>query len=225
MPPHLMTSQAAPDNPSPAQTCSTRTDWSQLLASARDGDSRAMGDVCERLHEYLLLTAERGLASDLRSKMGASDIVQQSLLDAQNDINRFKGASEAEFRAWLVRIIEHNLIDAARRFRHTQRRNLAREVSLDQQINSAEIAGKQKTASSIIRRAEIDDELLAAIARLSTARRRVVELRQRDGLSFVQISSEMGISEAAARKQWARALVDLRIILSRSNVERSKQIE
>lgn len=184
-------------------------DWNDLLDAARAGDEQALGQVCEQVRGYLLLTADRGLYDGLRAKLGASDVVQQSMLEAQQDFDRFVGSSKAELRAWLVRIVEHTLLDASRRYRQTQRRDLSREVSVDGSNECAKIAARQATASSLLCRRERDEALMRAVNQLPPRRRRIIELRHRDGWPYERIAREMGMTEVAARKLWSRAVEEL----------------
>jgi RNA polymerase sigma-70 factor, ECF subfamily len=47
---------------------------------------------------YLLLVANREMGNDLKSKEGASDVVQETLLQAHRDWGKFFGRTEAELR-------------------------------------------------------------------------------------------------------------------------------
>ena len=114
-----------------SSTLSPPTEWGQLLEAARAGDDDALGQICQRFREHLLLTADDGLGGELRAKLGASDVVQQSMLEVHNDFRRFAGESEQEFRRWITRLVERNLIDSARQFRQTQRRDIRRERPIE----------------------------------------------------------------------------------------------
>jgi RNA polymerase sigma-70 factor (ECF subfamily) len=192
-------------------------DWNGLFDAARQGDERSLGQVCERLRDYLLLVADRGLFDGLRAKLGASDIVQQTMLEAQQDFDRFAGTSEEELRTWFVKIVEHNLIDSARRYRETQQRDLSREVPMNGDDKQFKLVGPQKTASSIVCRRETDEQLLRAVARLPENRRRIIELRHRQSLPYAEIAEQMNITEVAARKLWSRTVETLRQELAATN--------
>ena len=56
------------------------------LIAARAGSSEALGRALEACRRYLLLVAEQDLDPDLRAKGGASDLVQQTFLEAQQGI-------------------------------------------------------------------------------------------------------------------------------------------
>ncbi len=192
------------------QVVAQPTEWDELLAAARQGDDFALGQMCERFRAYLLLLATSDLGDDLRAKLGASDVVQQAMLDVCRDFETFRGNSEAEFRSWIKRLVQHNLIDTNRSFRQTERRKTSRETPIDQTTQRLDFKGDAKTASSILQRRETDEQLLRAISRLPEKHRRIVELRHRDGLSYAEIAAQMGMTEAAARKLWSRTLQSLR---------------
>ncbi|NOY41597.1 MAG: sigma-70 family RNA polymerase sigma factor [Planctomycetes bacterium] len=197
-------------------------DWATLVEAARRGDDDAFGQICDRMTGYLLLTAN-DLGTGLTAKFGVSDIVQQTLFEARRDIESFDGTSENELRSWLVRLVRHNLIDSARHYRQTKMRNTSREQPMRMHELADEYAGSQKTASSIMRRRETDGELLHAVAKLPTRRRRVIELRHWQEMSFAEIGRELEISEAAARKLLARALEELRKNLAASHANQPTQ--
>jgi DNA-directed RNA polymerase specialized sigma24 family protein len=62
-------------------------------------------------------------------------------------------------------------------------------------------------------------ELREALERLPTRPREVVVLKLLRGLSFAQISRELGVSEAAAKMRFVRALRELRADLTERGIE------
>lgn len=178
------------------------------LDAARSGNSEALGEIFGQLRDYLLVAAERQLDDRLRIKVAASDLVQQSLLEATNGFARFRGRTEAEVRVWLAKILRHNLADAAKEFHGSQRRSLEREQNLSGL--SEQRSRGQLTASSICRRQEQDEALEDAIQKLPERYREAIMLRHRDEMSWCQVGERLGITSEAARKLWTRALVRLR---------------
>src|SRR5262245_26207367 len=63
------------------------------LPAARAGSSEALGQVLEACRGYLLLIAGQELEPALRAKGGASDLVQQTFLEAQRDFAGFHGTT------------------------------------------------------------------------------------------------------------------------------------
>src|SRR5262249_25779684 len=101
----------------------------QSLAAARAGSRAALGQALEACRGYLLLVAQGELAPDVRAKGGASDLVQETLLEAYRDFGRFHGDSEGELLAWLRRLLLNNLADFTRQYRETGKRRLDREAA------------------------------------------------------------------------------------------------
>lgn len=188
-------------------------DWPQLVEAARCGCDEALGEIITRLRGYLLLIANGQISGSLQAKFGASDIVQNSLLDAYAGIDEFNGTTEAEMRAWLKRIVLHNFIDEQRRYTQTQSRSLQREQPMETLANPL-IAGLSDGGSKVMRQTEDLQRLTQALQRLPARQQRVVEARRRFGYSYQQIADQLDITEAAARKLWSRAIKHLKEYLA-----------
>src|SRR5688572_10144944 len=102
----------------------------ERLQAARAGSNDALGEALEACRAYLLFIANEELTPDLQAKGGASDLVQQTFLDAQRDFHRFQGDSDVELRAWLREVLRCNAANFARHHR-AQKRQAAREVPLE----------------------------------------------------------------------------------------------
>src|SRR5262245_45332007 len=90
----------------------------------------ANGATLERFRAYLHLLARMQLDPRLQGKLDPSAIVQQTLLQALQARDRFRGHSDAELAAWLRQILAHHLANAVRAWGQA-RRNVARECSLE----------------------------------------------------------------------------------------------
>ena len=62
-------------------------DFTPSLAAARAGSREALGRVLESCRGYLLLIAQQELDPALQARGGASDLVQQTFLEAQADLS------------------------------------------------------------------------------------------------------------------------------------------
>jgi RNA polymerase sigma-70 factor (ECF subfamily) len=80
----------------------------------------------ESHRDYLRLLARLQLDPRLRAKVDASDVVQQTLLQAHQTWDQFRGRSEGELGQWLRRILARTLSHAGRDLRRA-RRDVARE--------------------------------------------------------------------------------------------------
>ncbi len=181
----------------------------ECLAQARAGSQEALGQALEACRAYLLLVAQQELGPDLQAKGGASDLVQETFLEAQRDFARFDGQTEAELLAWLRQLLLHNLANFARGFRETAKRSVGREVALGDVAGApAEAAlaapGPRPEDEAVAR--EQGEAVRAALARLPEDYRKVIALRYEEGLSFEEIAARLGRSANAGRKLFARAI-------------------
>src|SRR5438105_1584310 len=110
--------------------------FAQWLPAARAGSPNDLGQMLEACRVYLLAVARRELAPDLQAKNSASDLVQETFLDAQRDFKRFQGNTEAELLAWLRQMLLNNIGNFTRRYRATQKRQVSGEVPLPREGSS-----------------------------------------------------------------------------------------
>jgi RNA polymerase sigma-70 factor (ECF subfamily) len=190
-----------------AESAKGAAEW---LGAARAGSREALGEALEACRGYLLLVAQRELDPALHAKGGASDLVQQTFLEAQQDFARFQGDTEAELLAWLRRMLLNNLANFTRRYRDTDKRAVAREISL-QALSSLRVRGQgpggdTPTPSDAAMQDEQALALEHALALLPDDYREVIRLRYQEERSFEEIGQSMERSANAARKLWLRAV-------------------
>lgn len=188
------------------------------LRDARDGSTEALGRVLERCRAFLLRIAEQEMGADLRAKGGASDLVQDTFLEAQRDFPHFAGRSEAELLAWLRRMLLNNLSNFIRQYRGTEKRRVDREEAIDQRPLSKstprELADSMRTPSGVLMEQEQADQLAQAMAKLTPQYQKVLTLRYQQECTFEEIGRELGMTFSAARKLWLRAVFQLQQELS-----------
>ena len=182
----------------------------EWLAAARAGSQDALGQALEACRGYLLLIAQRELGPQLQAKGGASDLVQETLLEAVRDFARFQGNSEDELLHWLRRLLLNNLADFTRRYRETGKRQIELEIRLEGGDSSAErgggLAGSLPSPSSQLRAGEQAEAIRRAVERLPDDYRRVIILRYQEERSFEEITDLLGLTANAARKLLLRAV-------------------
>ena len=156
------------------------------------------------------MIAHDRLNRPLKEKVGASDVVQESIVQAQLNFGQFQGSTETEFKAWLKQILINEVGTTRRRYA-TQKRAIDREAHFQQQ-SSIGVGPVDPRLTPQTRAVQDEREalMLVAIERLPDDQRRVIQLRNLERLSFGQIGREMDRSEDAARKLWARAIFALK---------------
>jgi RNA polymerase sigma-70 factor (ECF subfamily) len=185
-----------------------------LLGRARGGDAAARGRLLDLYRNYLRLLARTQIDAELRVRLDPSDLVQETLLEAHRDFERFTGATEGELLAWLRRILVRNLVDEAKRFK-ARKRGAGRQQSLEELLDRSSQAFEQmlaagtSTPSAQAARREQAVILADALARLPADYREVIILRNLEQLPFEEIGHRLGRSSGAARMLCARALEKL----------------
>jgi RNA polymerase sigma-70 factor (ECF subfamily) len=191
----------------------------ELLRLAREGDAESRDRLFQLCRNYLGFAARAQVESWLRVKVDASDLVQQTMLEAHRDFERFEGATEKEWLAWLRKILAHNVADFVRHYRGTAKRQIRREIPFrDAAASSAafgapEPAAPEETPSQEFFR--LDDELrvTAALAQLAPDHQEVIVLRNLQRLSFNEVAEQMGRSRPAVQMLWMRAVKKLQELM------------
>jgi RNA polymerase sigma-70 factor, ECF subfamily len=188
-------------------------DFGRWLTAARDGSRDALGQALEACRRYLLCVARHELHSDLRAKGGASDLVQDTFLDAQCAFERFEGSSEVELRAWLRRLLQHRASKFGRRYRTTQKRRLARETPFHPEGVPAAWEGALPSPSTQLMAHEQAQRLRLVLEHLPDDYRHVITLRYVEQCSFEEIGRRMQRTPNAARLLWLRAIERVKLEL------------
>lgn len=184
----------------------------RMLAQARAGDRSQLGHLFEACRSYLGVIARAQVEPWLQAKVDASDIVQQTLLEAHRDFARFKGKTGAEWIAWLREILAHNAADFVRQYGVTEKRQARREVSLQPQsescsgVNFLDPADPGESPSQQVIRRERELEVAEALAKLSPDHQEVIMLRNLQRLPFNEVARRMGRSRPAVQMLWMRAI-------------------
>lgn len=194
---------------------SDRVSVEELLAAARRGDAGQRERLFEACRSYLSVVARTQVRTRLQAKADASDLVQVTLLEAHRDFDRFAGRTEAEWLAWLRKILAHNAADLVRRYAGTEKRLALREVPLAQPGDDSryagvgEPAGRELTPSQQIACRDQELRLAVALESLADDHREVIMLRNFERLAFDEIGERMQRSRPAVQMLWARALKKL----------------
>ena len=194
-------------------------DPERLLCLAQAGDGPALGQRLESYRNYLTLLARNQIGRRLQGKVDASDLVQQTFLEAHRDFGQFRGETEAELVGWLRRILATNLANQVARYCGTRRRNvrlereLAHELDQSSRVLNRGLVAKQSSPSHQAVRRDQAVLLGDALEQLPEDYRQVLVLRHLEEQSFPEVVRHMGRSLDSVKNLWARALARLRRIL------------
>jgi RNA polymerase sigma-70 factor, ECF subfamily len=183
-----------------------------MVPAANEDDA---GKLLDGFRRYLLLIANDVIGPELQTKLGPSDLVQDTFLEAQRHMAVFRGKTRAETRAWLRRILECRAANIRRFYLTTEKRAARREGKRD--LAPADCAGeleavksREPSPSNHAVREEWKQVLEQALKRLPARYRRTVAWRHQEQLSWEEIGRRLDCTADAARKVWTRAIQQLR---------------
>lgn len=191
---------------------------SELIARARQGDAQCRDRLFALCRSYARHLARAQVETWLRRKVDASDVVQQTMLEAHCGFERFRGSTERELLAWLGQILRHNVADFVRCYRGTAKRDMAREVPFrdpaeTRPVGAPEPAASDPTPSRQVAGLEMQLHVIAALDQLPPDYQEVIVLRNLERLAFAEVAERMGRSRPAAQMLWMRAIRKLQGLL------------
>lgn len=189
-----------------------------LLERAREGSDNSLGRLLKLFENYLRVLVLAQLEQRLAARVSPSDVVQETFYEAHRDFAQFRGVTTGEFVAWIRKILIHNLQRVAEQHVHTEKRDVRREVGLEDLAANFEqsaarldafLADQGASPSMVAERHELQIEVANRVAELPADYRDVIVLRHFRGLSFEAIGKQMDRSAGATRMLWLRAIKTL----------------
>src|SRR6476646_6552319 len=186
-----------------------------LLLGARGGDEQQLGRLLHLYRNYLTILATTQLDARLRRRISPSDLVQEAMLGAYRDFGKFRGSTERELLAWLRQILINCLHHAYEAHIQASRRDVRREISLDDMNRALDrsviqlahvLADRGPSPSAPARERERSVAIADQLAKLKSDDRDVIVLRNLQGLSFEEVAERMGRKPGAVRMLWLRAI-------------------
>jgi len=154
-----------------------------LVTRAKDGDRRALEELCAR-HASRVERLARHL---LRDPEDARDAAQEALAKLCVRLGQFRG--EAQFSTWLHRLVVNTCRDAAERRQARTHEPLADDFSAGPDEDPVRAAGMS----------ELRRELCASLAGISPQQAQVVVLKHAMGYSFEEIAEAAGMPVGTAK--------------------------
>ncbi len=196
----------------------------ELIGKAASGDRNALGQLllnhCNRLSSHI----SRKVSTELRSPISVEDILQQTLVRAVRNIDRFEPRSERAFFAWLAALADSQLQDSLRALRRRKRGGGRRQATRPQDAENSSIADlvdllsdRRDTPCRSAARREAIHAVQVGIAGLPDDQREAVQLRFLRGQSLDEAATAMGRTPNAVRSLIHRAKQRLRGALGNSS--------
>jgi RNA polymerase sigma-70 factor (ECF subfamily) len=181
----------------------------QLVERVRAGDQQALAELFGAFDRLFRCRARRHIPKEIQSKLDSSDIVQQTYVRLPETNTHFLNGSLEEFKALVLTIVDHEAENARRRYQETAKRQVSREVPLEETtLANAQATWPPADTSAPLDQAIWHEELRIsqqAKAELSAEDREIIRLHREEGYSFAQLGGRWGCTPDAARKRYQRA--------------------
>ena len=200
------------------------TDEGLLLTRAAGGDLDAWGALLAQNAERLRRVASFRLNPQLRGRIDAADVLQETFVAATERRAEFFAEPGRSLFLWLRWMVGNTLLDLHRHHLDAQMRDPRREASFGGSGGDATDATRDALAAQLTcgvpgpataaRRAELHARLTEALNRMDATDREVLAVRHYEQLTSAETAQVLGIQERAAAKRYGRALERLRELLA-----------
>ena len=170
----------------------------------------------EAYRPYLLVLARGQIPASMRARLDASDIVQETLMEAYLKRDQYRGDSEPkQIGGWLRTILSGNLLDALRRHSRDAR-DVHRERAISQAIDESAqgleliLIADQSSPSEVVDKRFRGLLVAQSLQELPEQQREAIESRYIHGESLEAIATKMNKTKIAVAAIIKRALANLR---------------
>ena len=192
----------------------------RLVRQAVAGDRAAMDELLGRHRERLRRMVAVRLDPRLSARADPSDVVQETLAEASQQLSQYYEQRALPFYAWLRALAWQRLVKLYRQHVVAQRRSVGREqadvpdLSDDSAMDLAErVAADISSPSEHLARVDRQQRVRAALNQLSPQDREIIVMRHLEELQVDEIAAILGISAGAVKMRRMRAFERLRAIL------------
>lgn len=194
------------------------TDIEVLISQIKQGSEPALLEFIEVHRAPLLAFINKNMSDGLKTKVEATDILQEVSLNAVESLSQFDFEQKTPFN-WLCHLSERRIIDNHRKYFQAQKRAAGREVKQrspsdgeGQGFMDLLIASITSPSQAFSRGAK-EMKLLLALESLPEENREAIRLKYVEGVPTKEIAVQLGKSDVAVRVMVSRSMVKLQEIL------------
>ncbi len=187
-----------------------------LIDRATRGDALARRELLEHYRDYLRRMVAARLDRRLAPRIDASDVVQETLADADRRLDEYLSDPPLPFFGWLRVLAGEHVREAHRKHLFAKGRSVARESRLPELNDLSmlslahQLASDDTSPSNRLVREEEVEWVKASLAALPDHDREVLVMRYVETLSSIEISEALGTTVSVAKHRLCRALMRLR---------------
>ncbi len=209
----------------PRSTLNMDQSDSSLLQLAKDGDTASLEILFNRYLPRLTRLASKQLDPRLTKRIDVTDVIQEVMYEFSKRIHEYMQEQRIGLFQWLCFLTKQKVAEFERHHIHAQIRDVRREVPLHKYSagNSsvalaAHLISQISSPSSVVGKEEISRMVHQAIEKLDADGREAIVLRHINQMKSDQAAELLGITQAAFRQRYFRALKQLKKILNASGL-------
>jgi RNA polymerase sigma-70 factor, ECF subfamily len=191
-----------------------------LLDRAAEGDVAARAELLTRHRGRLRQMVAVHLDRRVAARVDPSDVVQDALLDAAQELPEYLVRRPIPFYPWLRQLAWERLVELHRRHIQAQRRSVQREeprgfsLPHESALDLADrlVARGSSPINQLVRQ-EQRERVRLALTELGARDQEILVLRHLEQLSIADIAAVLGIREGAVKTRLLRALMRFRELL------------
>lgn len=191
-----------------------------LLRLATTGNAAAFGALFDRYSPRLRRLVAKQLDPRLMTRIDVSDVIQEVHIELSKRIAEFSEERAVTLYHWMCFMTKQKVAELERHHMFTQIRDVRREVPLHRFSSSnssvvltAHLVSQVSSPSSVIRKEEVAGLVSQAIDKLDPDGRDAIVCRHVNQLKTAEAAELLGITDAAFRQRYFRALKQLRKLL------------
>lgn len=176
----------------------------------------------EMYQGYLKVLARMHLHKKLRRMVDASDVVQETLLEAHRSLDQFQGGADScKFKSWLKKILIHKLCDLGR-YHQRDSRDADRAVSLQAMIeeNASRLemlAANMTSPSGRVVKNEMVIRFADALEQLPVDEKQVLQAMLLEDMTRLETAQFLGKTTGQVAGNYRRGIEKLRSLLQLEN--------
>jgi len=181
----------------------------QLVSAFLSGDSLSIEHLILRHKDKVF----RFIVSKVKDLDLANDIFQEVFIKVINKLREGRYNEEGKFISWVMRISHNMVID------HFRKESKVKMIRPNDDYNIFSAMGEEldSVESDVINK-QVFNEVKDLVNYLSDEQREVVKMRYFSGMTFKEISEESGISINTALGRMRYALINLRKLKEKYNI-------
>jgi RNA polymerase sigma-70 factor (ECF subfamily) len=196
-------------------------DAAERLKAAGDDRARVLGDLFDAERPRLRRMVEIRMDARLKSRVDASDVIQDAYVEVAGRIEDWLEKPEMPFHLWVRFIAGQRLLALWRHHVGTKKRDARRQRTLEvggapgatSVVLADRLIAAGTTPTALIAREETRSRLVAALDEMEPMDREVLVLRHFEQLANADVATLLGLTTTAASNRYVRALKRLREIV------------